>query len=95
MTDTLHDVNGPGSGPAGRRLLAELDRLTSTTSPTLAAELLPRGLVRLGKRSKPYQAATLDRLAEAGLLRSRVGRGPARTTVTLSLTAAGRRLLGK
>lgn len=88
-------TTGPGTGPAGRRLLAELDRLLD--HPRQAVELTYAG-GGCYRASRPghvapltahrYRAATFDHLARVGLIEVDYERGAVR------LTPLGIELLG-
>lgn len=82
MTD-----HGPGSGPAGRRLLAALDRLDA---PVRAVQN-QGGYFQLEGRGHQYVWGTIARLVDAGLI---AAEGDGGDVVWLRFTAAGRALLG-
>ena len=77
--------SGPGTGPAGRRLLNALDRLDD---PVRA--VYDSGCFRLEGRGHRYALATIFRLIDAGLVKAQ----PDGDDLVLRFTAAGRELLG-
>lgn len=79
-----------GTGPAGRRLLAAIDR--HTTSADDVVELTHRPYGRFGLAGDRFDAATVRRIVAAGLAE---WVDPAsRSDLRIRLTAAGRELLG-
>ncbi len=78
--------HGPGTGPAGRRLLNALDRLND---PVRAVENA-RGNFQLEGRGHAFQWRTVARLVDAGLVKATEVDGG----YELRFTAAGRQLLG-
>lgn len=82
--------SGPGTGPAGRALLAHLDRII--TGHVVAVAVVPnaRGNFQLRGRGRAYAWRTIAHLEDAGLITATEdGDG-----YVLAFTAAGRKLLG-
>jgi hypothetical protein len=92
MTTTTPDPSGAGTGPAGRRLLADIDRRAGDVTDVITARRNLAGLWQLEGRGAAYQRATIDHLAAAGLIDITPDTGG--TTIAIMLTAAGRALLG-
>jgi hypothetical protein len=82
--------SGPGTGPAGRRLLAALDRLITGDTVWVHADPDERGNFQLDGQGHAYQWRTIVHLADAGLLKV-VENGAG---YVLAFTATGRALLG-
>lgn len=82
--------SGPGTGPAGRRLLAALDRLITDEVTVVAALPDHRGNYQLEGRGHAYKWQTFVRLADAGMVKATF----TDDGYVLRLTEAGRKLLG-
>lgn len=90
MTTNPH---GPGAGPAGRRLLSDIDRHSGDADEAVQALAAGR-YWRLEGRGHTYARATIRRLEDVGLIVTEVGAHPDGDALVIRLTPQGRALLG-
>lgn len=82
--------SGPGTGPAGRSLLAALDRLITGDVIAVRAVERPGALFQLQGRGHRYRRETIAHLVDANLIKA----SGDEYGYVLRFTAAGRELLG-
>lgn len=92
------NASRPGTGPAGRRLLAALDRATNADTDLVHIDRTDVGSWAIEGRGKGYASATVRTLIDAGLVEELTDAEPNLVELadrrTLRLTAAGATFLG-